>query len=249
MKTRLLPLCAVLILTLLCGCTKNSDSTIILVGEEKEVVDFTEIGTDVLQKALLEYGYVTDTTQRLMPTTPPNVEGKYLIDRIFFLALEEVYNAGTEFETYMGDFIDNMNDDNHHESLTLEFKNQNNRTVDMTYSWSVDGKEMYNYDMTVNVVGAKYYDSNGKEVEIFALYFVCEKEYIDTTAGWDCHYHSGELITGRILPEGIADFKFSAVCRDKWGEDAGMLQRVGDFKVAEDYGNKHQANYITPRID
>lgn len=220
-----------------------------MIGEEKEVVDFTEIGTDVLQKALLEYGYVTDTTQRLMPTTPPNVEGKYLIDRIFFLALEEVYNAGTEFETYMGDFIDNMNDDNHHESLTLEFKNQNNRTVDMTYSWSVDGKEMYNYDMTVNVVGAKYYGSNGKEVEIFALYFVCEKDYIDPSAGWDCHYHSGELITGRILSEGIADFKFSAVCRDKWGEDAGMLQRVGDFKVAEDYGNKHQANYITPRID
>ncbi len=233
----------------LCGCSKNSESTIILVGEEKEVVDFTEVGTDVLQKALLEYGYMTDTTQRLMLTTPPNVEGKYLIDRIYFLALEEVYNAGTEFETYMGDYIDNMNDDSHHESLVLELRNQNNRTVDMTYSWSVDGKEMYNYDMTVNVIGAKYFDSNGEEVEIFALYFVCEKEYLDPTAGWDCHYHSGELITGKILPEGIVDFKFSAVCRDKWGADAGMLQRVGDFKVAEDYGNKHQENYITPRID
>lgn len=248
MKTRLLPLCAVLILTLLCGCSKNSKSTIVLIGEEREVVDFTEVGTDVLQKALLKYGYVTDTAQRLVLTTPPNVEGKYKVDRMFFLALEEVYNAGTEFETYMGDFIDVMNESSQ-ESLVLELKNQNNRTVDMTYSWLVSDKVVYHYDMTANVVGAKYLDKNGEEVEIFALYFVCVKDYIDTSAGWDCQYHSGELITGRILPDGIADFKFSATCRDKWGADAGMLQRVGDFKVAEDYGNKHQTNYITPRID
>ncbi len=248
MRTRLLPFLIALALLLLCGCTKNSKSTIILVGEEKEVVEFTEVGTDVLQNALLEHGYLTDTTQKLLLTTPPNVEGKYQIDRMFFLALEEIYNAGTELETYMGDYIDVMNE-NSHESLTIELKNQNNRTVDMVYSWSVNGKVAYHYDMPVNVVGARYFANNGEEVEIFALYFVCEKDYLDPTAGWDCHYHSGELITGKILPEGIADFKFSAVCRDKWGADAGMLQRVGDFKVAEDYGNKHQENYITPRID
>jgi len=215
-------------------------------GEEKDVVEFSTIATDVLQKALLKYGYDVDTTQRLVPTTPPNIEGKYKVDRIFFLALEEVYNAGTEMEIYMGDHIDEMN--KNIESLELELKNQNNRTVDMEYVWTGD-TILYHYNMTANVVGAKYFDRNGDEVEIFALYFVCVKDYIDPKAGWDCHFHSGELITGQILPEGIKDFKFSAICRDKWGEDAVMLQRVGDFKVAEDYGNKHSQNYITPRIN
>lgn len=251
MKTRLFPLLTMLIIIFLHGCTKNTESTIVLPGEETNVVKFSTIATDELQKALFKDGYNVDTTQKLVLATPPNVEGKYKVSRMFYLAINEVWKIKINDTTYMpyplSPYIAEINNVGA-DSLILELKNQNNRTVDMVFSLWSGSNELYHYEMPVSVVGAKYFDNNGKEVEIFAIYYICEKTYIVST-GFDCFYRSGELITGEILPNGIKDFKLCSICRDRYGKDKDLLLDVGNYRVAEDYNNKHQANYITPRID
>jgi len=252
MKTRIFGFIFVMASLFFCSCTKNDVTTIILMGEENNVPDFNTMCPTALQKAMLQYGYNSnDTSFRLV--TPQNVNGTYSVNGMYFLALNEVMRAGTDYEIHMSDFIDNLNA-LHSESLVLELTEQNNTSVKMHYKW-FSGEDL-TYEIAADnasVVGALV---NPRQVAnevvydtIFALYFECTKGYPVMDAGWDCHYHARELITGIIRNDGIKDFRFACLCHDKWGADDYVLQRVGDYRVTMDYNAHVDANYVTPRIN